>query len=287
MAYPSETFSDIITTSKCQDIIQKLTRVGKPFAATDTDPTDTNCVAALKSQFLATDRIPAVEIDMWRATARINEFRDIFIALDMTVDCGKRYLDYGCSTGVLTTAIGDYFGWDTYGTDIAVWHGKSRERTPHKFKFEVIDTSSGGGAGVIPHAGVTWDVVSCLMVLHHIPDIDRALRDIHGRMAPGGVFILREHNCDSRETESLIHVEHLIHNTVLGDQSVADFTREYHGEYHSTDWWIAHVADAGFKFLMAFTATDTTNYQYLIFTKLGASNFRHISRTSSDGTTSE
>jgi ubiquinone/menaquinone biosynthesis C-methylase UbiE len=53
-----------------------------------------------------------------------------------------------------------------------------------------------GNGSVLPFKDASFDVVSCRGVLHHLPDVPAALREIHRVLRPGGELILSEPSND-------------------------------------------------------------------------------------------
>ena len=53
-----------------------------------------------------------------------------------------------------------------------------------------------GNGSVLPFRDASFDLVSCRGVLHHLPDVPAALREIHRVLRPGGELILSEPSND-------------------------------------------------------------------------------------------
>ena len=107
------------------------------------------------------------------------------------LDCLRRIaaegpvLDYGCGIGGLTAhlqSFGEVHGSDPSEESLRI----ARQRAPHA-------TLWGPGQSA-PSQFFATAVVSC--VLHHIPPAERAaaLRDVYGKLKPGGRLVVFEHN---------------------------------------------------------------------------------------------
>ena len=57
------------------------------------------------------------------------------------------------------------------------------------------------------------DLVTSLMALHHMEDPDAIIVEISRVLRPGGVFIIREHDCDPPELAISIDVMHGLYGT--------------------------------------------------------------------------
>lgn len=101
----------------------------------------------------------------------------------------KTYLDIGCGNGAKTLKIGKQFDIEhhnIFGADIAQW-GPYKEHT-HPFHYsEIID-------GRLQHADNSMDIVSCILMLHHVRDLNQLLSEIERVLKPNGLLLIVEHN---------------------------------------------------------------------------------------------
>jgi len=104
----------------------------------------------------------------------------------------RNYLDYGCGKCDVAPFIGQLYGLTKehiYGTDLrgefeTDW---AATRAGTDIQFDYCDDG-------IPFTA-QFDLITCFMVLHHIEDAAATVRQLHDRLAPGGVLYVREHNC--------------------------------------------------------------------------------------------
>jgi SAM-dependent methyltransferase len=95
---------------------------------------------------------------------------------------GARWLDVGCGTGAFSELIAkrcapaSLAGIDPSPEQIAY----AREHFP-RFRFEV------GGSAAMPFADGAFDVVASALVIHFIPDRQKAFADMKRVLAPGGL----------------------------------------------------------------------------------------------------
>jgi ubiquinone/menaquinone biosynthesis C-methylase UbiE len=145
------------------------------------------------------------------------------------------YLDVGCFRGDITRTIGDYFNLgknNIYGIDIKKYIDTS------DFTYIVYDGQ------YIPLEDNTFDLVTCFMILHHIPpqNLNILLREIFRVMKSGGKLILREHNAESAD-KNLLDVLHEYYDYVLDRRNKWELNKNY---YNNNIYWATKFSEAGF-----------------------------------------
>lgn len=116
------------------------------------------------------------------------------------------YLDIGCFDGNITEEVGKYFELDTiYGIDIIDFPNRNKNITFSLYK----DT--------IPFADNSVDIITCLMVLHHVNDINMFILEIKRILKPNGIIIIREHNVTNKYESSLLDMMHKFYDNVWND----------------------------------------------------------------------
>lgn len=91
-----------------------------------------------------------------------------------------KILDVGCGTGIISDLYPDR---DIWGIDIS-WGMLSHHRGKH-----IV-----ASACDIPWPSCSFDSVVCRSVLHHLPQAEKALREIVRVLKPGGKFVCWETN---------------------------------------------------------------------------------------------
>ena len=118
------------------------------------------------------------EIESPEASYRLQEYRDFK---------GKRVLDVGCGNGYVISRYA-LEGADAYGVDITERAinitGKRLEYMGLKANLAVMDAQE------LRFPDDYFDCVSSMGVLHHVPDTQRAIDEIHRVLKPGGRLIL-------------------------------------------------------------------------------------------------
>lgn len=104
---------------------------------------------------------------------------------------GRRALDVGCGTGVLTVALAER-GFTVTGVDHSP--GMMRLALDKAAAAGVADrvTLSQGDIRRLPYPDASFDVVTCQGVLHHLDDLHGTLREMHRVLAPGGCLYVSE-----------------------------------------------------------------------------------------------
>jgi ubiquinone/menaquinone biosynthesis C-methylase UbiE len=115
--------------------------------------------------------------------ARANAVADA-IRAEVPLRPGMRALEYGCGTGLLGFALQPFPGEITL-TDVsagmlAVLAEKIARTGATNMRAARLDLLAD------PLPAARYDLVTMLMVLHHIPDTMAILRKLHALLAPGG-----------------------------------------------------------------------------------------------------
>jgi SAM-dependent methyltransferase len=97
---------------------------------------------------------------------------------------GRRALDAGCGSGRYTLALAERFD-HVIGVDLSTpLIGLARTRRSHsRVEYacgDLMEVEDAGG----------FDLVFTSTVLHHLPNLEAALRHLRGLVAPGGVAVL-------------------------------------------------------------------------------------------------
>ncbi|NUU19981.1 MAG: class I SAM-dependent methyltransferase [Streptomycetaceae bacterium] len=106
---------------------------------------------------------------------------------------GTRALDAGCGSGRHAQILADTYD-EVLAADLspALIETARLRRSHSRVRYEALD---------LHHVADTegFDLVLSLATLHHVPDLDKALRHLHGLVRPGGTAILVD-NVSARPT---------------------------------------------------------------------------------------
>ena len=140
------------------------------------------------------------------------------------------YLDFGGGIGDVTASIAKNEGYEkknVFVTDIQNWLGKENIDENSKYiTYRYLKTND------IPFENDKFMLITCLQVLHHIPNKDYAISQLYRVLNKDGILVIREHNCENIEDSMLIDIEHSLHAYVV-DQQGEDYLQNYNDRYMS------------------------------------------------------
>lgn len=151
---------------------------------------------------------------------------------------GENYLDYGCHTGDLTKAVGEFYNIkNVYGCDI---HNNCDPKNNIDFSLLSGDT--------LPYDNEQFDLITCFMVLHHVPHdkLSKLLSEFCRVLKPNGLLIIREHDLIDPMFGNLLDVLHGFYDyvwkpNVSWEQDI-EFCDTF---YHSAEDWDKLFAESG------------------------------------------
>jgi ubiquinone/menaquinone biosynthesis C-methylase UbiE len=205
-----------------------------------------------------------------RGFQRIKDLQKFNFFNLLTITPTFKYLDFGGGNGELTSALAKYLKLNksnTFVTDIQSWFGSENvvEYTSY-VSLRYIKTS------LLPFEDDSFDLVSAFQVFHHIKDVDKSLQEIYRILKPNGLLLIREHDCDSIATRTLIDLDHSLREiSLVDDIDITDFSflHTYEDKYFSmknmTDLIIKHnfiEKNMNYPF-----PKGTTRYYYKVFIK--------------------
>lgn len=181
--------------------------------------------------------------DNTRAKIRADEIREIISQLGEPNI--KTMLDFGGGEGTITGTLGRELGLDKdhiYNTDIKV----PREQGDITFLLANEDQTN------IPLGDGTIDLVTCLMVLHHLRHPQKTIDEFHRVLVPGGYLILREHDLqkeNGRDIKQQLDMLHGFYEAVWGTPEQLEnpeFPNGFYSDYREREYWTHMIENAGF-----------------------------------------
>jgi ubiquinone/menaquinone biosynthesis C-methylase UbiE len=98
---------------------------------------------------------------------------------------GMTLVDVGAGTGQFTAAFSDWFELDVVAVEPSA---AMRAQIPRGARVEVLE----GDATNLPLPDDSADAAWLSLVLHHIPDLEAAAREIHRVLRPGAPLLIRQ-----------------------------------------------------------------------------------------------
>lgn len=156
----------------------------------------------------------------------------------------KKYLDIGCSDASLTNVFRKGLKVKKKNIFLVDKVEPQNKKCPHnKFFSDIkyIEDSS-------------MDLVTCMMVLHHVKDYKQIIKEIYRVLRPGGIFLIREaHN---KAEEDILY--HSIMDIIYYQwHNQCEYNSDYN--YRSKDYWIKLINSNQFN-LVKYEYKEKENY---------------------------
>ena len=193
-----------------------------------------------------------------------------------------KYLDFGGGIGDVGASIAKNVGFlkeNSFVTDIQNWLGKEHTEEYAKYiTYRYLKTND------LPFENESIDFITCLQVLHHIPDKKYTLSQLYRILKPGGIILVREHNCENIQDQMLIDLEHSLHGFVVDEQG-QDYLQNYNDTYMNKLELSTMMIDSGFKNISDSVTfgedKGITKYYYSLWIKVGKDEI--INKIKSEG----
>jgi ubiquinone/menaquinone biosynthesis C-methylase UbiE len=121
------------------------------------------------------------------------------------INRNAKYLDIGCGDGRKTNLISKIFNikkHNVYGTDIEIW-GPYLSNKKFNFDFKYILKNE-----KLDYLDNSFDMITCILTLHHIKNLDVIISEIHRILKPNGIFILIEHDILNYMDNLIVDIQH-------------------------------------------------------------------------------
>ena len=170
----------------------------------------------------------------------------------------RKHLDIGCGKGYIPLAIQTKLGTQTCAIDI-------KDERDQFIKDELKCFKIYDGIN-IPYKGV--DLVSIIMVLHHVRDLDPFLESLYTVLTGDGIVIVREHDAVDEQTRNLIHIQHEIFSAIYSKDAIYTY-ESGEDNYMSKKEIISRMKSKGFRYsnVKILFRNNPTNYFYIVFYK--------------------
>ena len=182
----------------------------------------------------------------------------------------KNYLDIGCGSGKKTYYVGKYLKLNQnniYCADIKQWFSLESKRSKYIKNFGEIKNDK------IPYQSNKFSMISAFMVLHHVKNLNKLLKEIHRILKPGGYLYIHEHDAMTDFDRMLIDIQHSIFELVYRNNQ--NYINEYYGKYFDRFQWHYIMEKNNFKLVHYNFITKKirveitpTRYFYAIYKKI-------------------
>lgn len=171
-----------------------------------------------------------------------------------------QYLDIGIGTGYVAYKIGEsLFARSIFGLDI---YDTLDPFLKNKIKFSVYNGYK------IPFRK-KFDLITAIMVLHHVKKLRSLLNSIKSVLKPGGLFIINEHDAINSNTIELIKFQHVLisklFKTIVDNPSSIDYYERYRSKTRLNKIFV----NSGFQLVSPKITekifNNPTNYYYQIW----------------------
>ena len=157
------------------------------------------------------------------------------------------HLDFGGNDGSVASEFAKITKLDksqVFSADVERWLGNKKDNLFQNITYTMLSENQ-----KLPYKSESFDSISLLQVLHHIEFIDVHLKEIHRILKPGGILVIKEHDCDTLSTQLLIDIEHMIHEVVEPEVQNLKILNSYAAFYKSFTELNKLLENIGFEFV--------------------------------------
>tara|TARA_B100000902_G_C27321135_1_gene924562 strand:- start:50 stop:1075 length:1026 start_codon:yes stop_codon:yes gene_type:complete len=165
----------------------------------------------------------------------------------------KTYLDFGCGDCKLVKYLGEALNIkkeNIYGADIESWGNYSNDKRS-KLDINFVDLKLNQKFNFKDNM---FSVISAMMVLHHIENLDFCLKEMNRIMEMGGYFFITEHMVVNYLEKMLVDIEHSIYEIAYRNNN--DYHKTFVNNYYYITEWSVILNKYGFEYV---------NYDYLLY----------------------
>lgn len=183
-----------------------------------------------------------------RSISRVHDIMLLLRTLHIPIHSNIRFVDIGCSMGEITKELAQALH-TPYGIGIDVLHSSqvihNNTGTP-TFKYICVTPTHTR----LPLDDASQDIVTAIMSLHHIQQVDAYLSEIHRILKPEGVLIIQEHDPQSPDDAVALDILHGLYSMVwakTGEQEQPFFCQTYDAVYFSRQQLQEKLVALGFQ----------------------------------------
>ena len=156
-----------------------------------------------------------------------------------------KYIDIGCGSGNKTNKFAQELRLDyknVYGADISTWGPYNQKEYLHKFNFVQISNDK------IDLDSNSVDFITCILMLHHVKNLEFLLKEIKRILKPGGILLLIEHNNYDDNDNLILDTLHMLYG-YLYDKNNRYLSEPDYAMYYNSFVWNYVMDKNGFTIL--------------------------------------
>lgn len=145
----------------------------------------------------------------------------------------NKYLDIGCGSGNKTNKFVQELNLDyknVYGADISIWGPYNQKEYSHKFNFVNIVNDK------IDLEDNSIDFASCILMLHHVKNLEMLLKEIKRILKPNGILLIIEHNNYDDYDNLILDLLHMLYGYLYDKNNRYLIEPDYALYYNSFIW---------------------------------------------------
>ena len=184
---------------------------------------------------------------------------------------GQKVLDVGCGGGILTDSMARKGAAEVLGIDLAIkalrvaqLHALEAQTPNIKYQEIAVETL----AQLEPES---FDTVTCMEMLEHVPDPSSIVRACHDLVKPGGwVFFSTVHRNAKAFAQVIVAAEYLLQMLPKGTHEFAKFIRPSELAGYCRDAGLVLEESKGLQYnplTQRYWVSDDTSVNYMIATR--------------------
>jgi ubiquinone/menaquinone biosynthesis C-methylase UbiE len=162
------------------------------------------------------------------------KYKQLIENLNGKYDSSKiKYVDIGMGRGNKTYKIANELGLvdkNVSGADIKIWGPYNQENIKHKVNFIEIED------GKINAKDNSFDFASCILMLHHVKDLDNFILEIKRILKPDGILLIIEHNIYDDYDHLMLDVLHFLYEILVDKNKEYRENPAYSSYYNWVEW---------------------------------------------------
>jgi ubiquinone/menaquinone biosynthesis C-methylase UbiE len=145
-----------------------------------------------------------------------------------------KYLDIGCGSGYKTIKFSNSLELkkkNVNGTDLKHWGPYNQAETSYDFNFKFILEN-----GKLDYPDNSFDFISCLLMLHHVNDLEFLIKEIKRILKPNGILLIIEHDCHDDYDKLILNILHTFYGFLVDKDENTISNPSYSQYFNWCEW---------------------------------------------------